>query len=333
MGFKGILSDSKEGGSGSTRESRRGVLAPKSPRRAGGGSATTTPAGQLVRATSLTLASPSERQGYGAGGLVARLSSPSSSNGRGGLGLSISGNGLAAAGAGGDDGGRGRVGPAEASSSPLSLVSLSPRRVRSSISMGGRRLSAWTLGGGTAAEAAKAADASRVTAEGVERGMYGISHRNSDRVYWPQACCCPAGVRVSSLLIASACVYSGGDYRVRRTPINPTDGRPTSLNRVAFEPSLCASVQTGSDSQSPPSALRLQDGGSGSGDGGFTNLKRSLQQRQRGGGGGSGSPAPSVGPEGSNSSQTRGFRRLTRKLSFRQRQAQANLQASLFFIY
>lgn len=90
---------------------------------------------------------------------------------------------------------------------------------------------------------------------------------------------------------------------------------------------LYSFIQTGSDLQSPGSAPRLQDGESGSGGGGFTNLKRNLQQRQRGGLGSSGSPTPSVGPEGSTSSQTRGLKRLTRKLSFRQRQAQANLQA------
>lgn len=192
MGFKGILSDSKESGSTSNRESRRGAVSVKSPRGAGGGgSTTTTPGGQLVRASSLTIASPTEQHGYGAGagagGLVARFSSPSSSNGRGGLGLSTSGMGLSVAGPGGNDGGRGRLGPAGASTSPLSLASLSPRRVRSSISMGGRRLSAWTLGSGAAAtEAAKAADTSK--AKGVELGCL------------PQqltsGCCCPAGRRV-----------------------------------------------------------------------------------------------------------------------------------------
>lgn len=92
-------------------------------------------------------------------------------------------------------------------------------------------------------------------------------------------------------------------------------------------------MKAGSDLQSPSSVRRLQDGESGSRDGDFTTLTRNLQQRQRGGAGGSGSPAHSVGPEGSTSSQTRGLKRLTRKLSFRQRQAQANLQASrLLFV-
>lgn len=167
MGFKGILSDSKESGNTSNRESRRGAGSVKSPRGVGGGgSTTTTPGGQLAHASSLNIASPTDQHGYGAGagagasGLVARFSSPSSSNGRGGLGLSISGKGLAVAGPGGNDAGHGRLGPPETSSSPLSLASLSPRRVRSSISMGGRRLSAWTLGGGAA-----------TTTEGVEWGM------------------------------------------------------------------------------------------------------------------------------------------------------------------
>lgn len=38
---------------------------------------------------------------------------------------------------------------------------------------------------------------------------------------------------------------------------------------------------------------------------------------------------PSAGVEGSTSSQARGFKRLTRRLSFRQRQAQANYQVRI----
>ncbi|CAM9278824.1 unnamed protein product, partial [Laminaria digitata] len=53
----------------------------------------------------------------------------------------------------------------------------------------------------------------------------------------------------------------------------------------------------------------------------FTSRRRN---QRRGGTGGS--PVPSTGFEGSTSSQARGFKRLTRRLSFRQRQAQANYQ-------
>ncbi|CAN0250169.1 unnamed protein product, partial [Ectocarpus sp. 12 AP-2014] len=118
----------------------------------------------------------------------------------------------------------------------LSLASLSPRRMRSSISIGGRGLSAWTLRGAVPARAAATA--------------------------------------VDAL-----------------------------------------TVEEGSTSQSP-SPLPNSTGG------GVVDFKRGLQH-DRGAGG---SPSPSAGPEGSTSSQTRGLKRLTRKLSFRQRQAQANLQ-------
>ncbi|CAN0062711.1 unnamed protein product, partial [Ectocarpus sp. 8 AP-2014] len=87
MGFKGIGSDSKDG-AGSAHGDHRKTPPFKSPLR-GGGATITTPGGQLVRANSPTLASPSAH-GYGSR-FVARLSSPSS--GGGGPGFSINAEG------------------------------------------------------------------------------------------------------------------------------------------------------------------------------------------------------------------------------------------------
>ncbi len=184
MGFKGILSDSKESGGGgsggSGGRSNRGdprkppssARSPRSPR-GGGGSATTTPGGQLVRATSLTLASPTQHGYGGGGGGGGALGGRFGSSPGGGKGLAVA----VAAAAGGGDGGRGRGrgrggGQRAEPSSPMSLASLSPGRVRSSIGMGGRRLSAWTLGGDMAAAAA-ATEALR--AEGKEERIPQVS--------------------------------------------------------------------------------------------------------------------------------------------------------------
>lgn len=165
MGFKGIGSDHKDHHGGSATSPRGGdrkTLSAKSPGRGGGGggggSTANTPGGQLVRASSLTLASPTGH-GYGSGRLVPPLGPPSPSNGRGRSGLGISAEGLAA-GDGGDGGGH-------EERSPLSLASLSPRRVRSSISMGSKRLSAWTLG---SAGAGNVVAATAVTGTGGSRG-------------------------------------------------------------------------------------------------------------------------------------------------------------------
>lgn len=93
----------------------------------------------------------------------------------------------------------------------------------------------------------------------------------------------------------------------------------TTKQKLTQRVSARSHFDTGTDLSPPPSPERREDrGGGGFGD---------PQQRQRTAGG---SPAPSAGPEGSASSQTRGLKRLTRKLSFRQRQAQANLQARSF---
>lgn len=161
MGFKGIGSDSKDG-TGSAHGDHRKTPPFKSPVR-GGGATITTPGGQLVRANSLTLASPTAH-GYGSR-IVARLSSPSS--GGGGPGLSINAEGLRVGGADANGGG-------QAESSLLSLASLSPRRMRSSISMGGRRLSAWTLRGAVSASAEAAAVDALTVEEGIVRS--GLLH-------------------------------------------------------------------------------------------------------------------------------------------------------------
>lgn len=81
---------------------------------------------------SLTLNSPTD--GYGA---IASRFSPSNGRGNG-----VNGKVFAAKGGGGGDGRGGTE------STALTLAALSPKRVRSSLSMGGRRLSAWTFGSG-----------------------------------------------------------------------------------------------------------------------------------------------------------------------------------------
>lgn len=73
----------------------------------------------------------------------------------------------------------------------------------------------------------------------------------------------------------------------------------------------------GAGNLSPPVSPVSRRGGAE-----FSSRRRNHQRR-----GGGGSPVPSAGVEGSTSSQARGFKRLTRRLSFRQRQAQANYQA------
>ena len=203
MGFKGILSDSKESGGGGGGRSHRGdskttPSSAKSPR-GGGGSAATTPGGQLARGRSLTLASPTQhRYGGGGGGRIG--SSPG--GGRGGLELGIGGGEALAAASGGDGGGGGRDrgGRRQAEpSSPLSLASLSPGRVRSSIGMGGRRLSAWTLGSGTPAAASEALRAegkqerirdNTATAQIVCSRPLPQERPGSPEACWQQACLC-----------------------------------------------------------------------------------------------------------------------------------------------
>lgn len=95
-----------------------------------------------------------------------------------------------------------------------------------------------------------------------------------------------------------------------------TFGSGTNLAQ-ALPDALAAEGAGGAGNFSSPVSPMSRRGGAD-----FSSRRR-IQQRR----GGSGSPVPSGGVEGSTSSQARGFKRLTRRLSFRQRQAQANYQA------
>lgn len=144
-----------------------------------------------------------------------------------------------------------------------------------------------------------------------------------DNLPHAQSCC--HATRLSSFRC------SGQAVTIRATHVQPVFmiWKRCSKPEIPVCFAVC-SVHTGSDVQ-PQSLVQRQDSsGDVSGGRGVPDLKSSLQQRQRWAG--SGSPAPSVGPEGSTSSQTRGLKRLTRKLSFRQRQAQANLQVRIYFV-
>lgn len=97
---------------------------------------------------------------------------------------------------------------------------------------------------------------------------------------------------------------------------SPTEGRPRPP------------AQRGRGSRSPSPTSRRGGERTGSN---LADRRRSFHPQRGAGGkrsgdGGDVSPVRSGGGDGSTSSQARGFKRLTRRLSFRQRQAQANLQ-------
>lgn len=101
----------------------------------------------------------------------------------------------------------------------------------------------------------------------------------------------------------------------------------TTLLASPMEGRARPSARRGKGSRSPSPTSR-----SGDRAGDIIADRRRNFQPQRGigskrsGVGVDGSPVRSGGGDGSTSSQARGLKRLTRRLSFRQRQAQANLQ-------